>query len=163
MLQIKKIIVGMLQTNCYLVTNEKQETIIIDPGSEPEKIKENIQDKKVVGILVTHYHFDHIGALKELEEYYHVKANQEISEFTYEIIKTPGHTLDSLSYYFKDEKIVFVGDFIFKNTIGRMNLGGDAKKMQESIQKILTELPLENKNLSGTWKNYNIKRRKRTT
>ena len=40
--------------------------------------------------------------------------------------------------YFEEEKILFIGDFIFKDSIGRTDLpGGDAKDMANSIEKIL--------------------------
>lgn len=73
-MQIELLKVGELRTNCYIVTKNNQ-TIIIDPGDEYEKIKEVCQNKKIVGIFVTHHHFDHIGALKQLEEFYHVTHN----------------------------------------------------------------------------------------
>lgn len=63
-MNIKTIPVGILQTNCYILTKNNQ-TLIIDPGDEPEKIKNEI-NTKVIGILVTHYHFDHVGALDQI-------------------------------------------------------------------------------------------------
>lgn len=138
-MQIKTLIVGELCTNCYLIT-KNDKTIIIDPGSEIEKIISECLDKQVVGILVTHHHFDHIGALKELEQYYSVTHNPEkIEGFNYQIIKNPGHTEDSQSFYFKEDKILFAGDFIFYHSIGRCDLeGGSLSEMSKSIQIILT-------------------------
>ena len=40
-----------------------------------------------------------------------------IGPFDIEVIYTKGHTNDSVTYYFKEEKIMFTGDFIFKNSI----------------------------------------------
>ena len=67
-MEIKTIVVGPLQTNCYILTKNKQ-TLIIDPGDEPNKIINEI-NKEVIGILITHYHFDHIGALNTIKEKY---------------------------------------------------------------------------------------------
>ena len=50
-MNVKRIVVGELDENCYIVEN-KDNCIIIDPGDEVDKIVNNI-DKKVVGILVT--------------------------------------------------------------------------------------------------------------
>ena len=61
-MNIKRLEVGVLKTNCYILENN-EETLIIDPGDDFEKIKENI-NKKLVGVLITHNHFDHVGALK---------------------------------------------------------------------------------------------------
>ena len=60
-----------------------------------------------------------------------------INDFDYEIIKTPGHSSDSITFYFKKEKIMFVGDFIFENGIGRTDLeSGSIIDMKNSLAKI---------------------------
>lgn len=140
---IHTLVVGKLQENCYVVVNKKNEAIVIDPGDEIEKILAFLKPYKVVGILVTHFHFDHIGALKELLNFYPLQVNQKVQEFHYEIFSNPGHTLDSISFYFPDEKVMFVGDFIFYHSIGRTDLGGNDFLMRESIQKILKNIPLD--------------------
>ena len=48
---VKTIVVGALQTNCYILENEK-DALIIDPGDEPFKI-ETALDKKLIGIIIT--------------------------------------------------------------------------------------------------------------
>ena len=84
-------------------------------------------------------------ALKEAKNYYNIKVYEyknlkegkiTIGPFDIEVIYTKGHTNDSVTYYFKEEKIMFTGDFIFKNSIGRTDLGGNTKDMIESINKI---------------------------
>ena len=67
-MEIKTVVVGPLQTNCYILTKNNQ-TLIIDPGDEPNKIINEI-NQEVIGILITHYHFDHIGALTTIKEKY---------------------------------------------------------------------------------------------
>ena len=108
-LDIKTIKVGYLQTNCYIVS-DKENCIIIDPGDEFEKIRKNIVNN-VIAILVTHNHFDHVGALSKLKNEYNVpvfdynnleEGNLNIKGFNIEIINSPGHTEDSVIYYFKD-------------------------------------------------------------
>ena len=135
-MKIKRIIVGELEENCYIV-EKNNKCIIIDPGDEVNKIIENITCE-VVGILITHYHFDHIGALDELKEKYNIKENNyHILGFNFEVIDTPGHTSDSKTYYFKKDNIMFVGDFLFKNGIGRMDLPtGNENDMINSLEKI---------------------------
>ena len=142
-MRIKIVQVGELEENCYIV-EKNNKCLIIDPGSEFNKIKENI-DQEVIGILTTHSHYDHVGALKEAKNYYNIKVYEyknlkegkiTIGPFDIEVIYTKGHTNDSVTYYFKEEKIMFTGDFIFKNSIGRTDLGGNTKDMIESINKI---------------------------
>ncbi len=139
-LEVITIVVGSLEENCYLIIKDNKEAIVIDPGDEPNKIIEFAKPYDVKGILITHHHFDHIGALKEIESYFHVKETHDIPNFTFEKIKTPGHTKDSVSYYFKEINSIFVGDFIFAGTIGRMDLGGNEKDMKQSLKSFLTKM-----------------------
>lgn len=135
-MKVEVIAVGFLRENCYIVT-QNDKTIIIDPGDEAEKIIDACKDKNVVGILLTHHHFDHVGALKKVEEVFGVKVSLYIDDFSYEVIETPGHTKDSLTYYFKDEGVMFTGDFLFKGTIGRMDLPtGSREDMEKSLEKV---------------------------
>lgn len=144
-MKIEKVIVGNLEENCYIVSKENK-CLVIDPGDEFIKIKEKIGDKEVLGVLITHHHFDHVGALKEVLEEYKTtlydynnlkEENYQIGPFSFDVIFNPGHSIDSVSYYFKDENVMFVGDFIFLESIGRCDLdGGSFKQMKESIENL---------------------------
>jgi glyoxylase-like metal-dependent hydrolase (beta-lactamase superfamily II) len=66
---IKTLPVGMLETNCYIVTDEKtRQCAIIDPGAESNTILDYIESNKLepVVIFLTHGHFDHYMALKSV-------------------------------------------------------------------------------------------------
>ena len=142
---VEKVVVGSLETNCYIVIKDNH-ALIIDPGDEANKIINKIGNLIVDGILITHFHFDHIGALNELKEYYKCNVysinnleekEYKIGNFIFDVIYTKGHTDDSITYYFKNENLMFVGDFIFKNSIGRTDLEtGSFSKMKKSIEKI---------------------------
>ena len=141
-MNIKRIEVGYLKTNCYIVENN-DECLVIDPGDEFDKIKDNIT-KNVVGVIITHNHFDHVGAVDDILKYYNVslynkdnlkEGSNKIGNFEFDIIYNSGHTMDSISIIFNN--IMFSGDFIFEDTIGRCDLGGDFNNMKESIKKIL--------------------------
>lgn len=141
-MNIKNIKVGMLNTNCYILEND-DECLIIDPGDEFDKIRDNIS-KKVIGVLLTHRHFDHIGAVISVSDYYKcnvyaknnlIEGNNKIGSFEFNVKYNPGHTMDSISFIFED--IMFSGDFIFLGTIGRCDIGGNFSLMQESIKELL--------------------------
>lgn len=144
-MKVKAIPVGYLRCNCYLV-EKNDKLLVIDPGDELNKIVENIEESEVVGILITHNHFDHVGCVDELADMYQVKVynknnldegKHQIDDFLFEVIYTFGHTEDSITYYFNEENIMFTGDFLFLGTIGRCDLdGGDFGKMIKSIEKI---------------------------
>ena len=137
--------VGRLRCNCYILECEGQ-VLVIDPGDEFDKIEKVIGSKKVVGVIITHHHNDHDGAVEEVVNRYRCKVYDrynlieginDIDNFRFEVIYTPGHKEDLISIYFKKEKAMFVGDFIFRDSIGRCDLvGGDMDEMIRSIGKI---------------------------
>ena len=142
-MDIETIVVGPLETNCYIITKDNK-CLIVDPGDESNKIIKAIDKKEVLGILLTHSHFDHIGALNEIKDYYNVlvydynnEKNIEIGPFNFETIDTKGHKEDSITFYFEEDKVMFTGDFLFKGSIGRMDLeGGNEFEMDMSINLI---------------------------
>ena len=72
-MNITTIVVGAYQVNCYIIRQDKH-VLIIDPGSNFDKISESILDDEIVdGIILTHGHFDHIGAADKLSRLYKTK------------------------------------------------------------------------------------------
>ena len=71
-MKIKCLVVGKLSENCYILENNGK-AVIIDPGDEIEKIIKELKDLKVVGVLITHHHNDHIGALNYILRKYNLK------------------------------------------------------------------------------------------
>lgn len=69
---IKKLILGEMQTNCYVVYNDKKECIVIDPGDVGKKVVNYLTESEleIKAILLTHGHFDHIGAVDYLYQKY---------------------------------------------------------------------------------------------
>jgi len=146
-MEIKKIVTGALDENCYILKKNNM-CLVIDPGDDYPKIKEEIGDDKVLAVLITHSHFDHIGALRNFLSKRNMKIFKKssleereytIGDFSFECIYTPGHSKDSVTFYFKDINTMFVGDFIFKESIGRCDLpGGDINEMNDSLSKIVS-------------------------
>lgn len=145
-MKIEKIKTGYLEENCYIL-KEKDECLIIDPGSDFFLIDEKIGNCKPKGILITHNHFDHIGAADEIVKKYNTNIYDKnnlkeekikICSFSFEVIYNPGHSSDSISFYFKSINTLFSGDFIFAGSIGRCDLEtGNYSEMILSINKIL--------------------------
>ena len=72
-MEILTIQVNAIETNCYIVTN-KNESLIIDPGGNSEKIIKEIEDNSLKPklCLLTHAHFDHVLAVVEILEKYKI-------------------------------------------------------------------------------------------
>lgn len=68
-MEIKRFVLGPISTNTYLLI-EGNDAILIDPASKPEKLIELLGDLNLIGILLTHGHFDHIKAVDGLYEKY---------------------------------------------------------------------------------------------
>lgn len=143
-MKVKRIVVGYYETNCYLIIKDN-DSLIVDPGDEYNTIKNELGNLNLQGILVTHRHDDHIGALDKLVAEYKVvvydkkrsEGNYSVHPFNFSIIENKGHSDDSISFYFKDENIMFTGDFLFKGTIGRTDLKtGSSKDMVISLINI---------------------------
>ena len=68
---IKKLVVGSLENNCYIIADEKtNECFITDPGDEPDRILDLIHKNNLIMkyIICTHAHFDHVAAIPEIKE-----------------------------------------------------------------------------------------------
>jgi glyoxylase-like metal-dependent hydrolase (beta-lactamase superfamily II) len=137
----------------FLKINNKN--ILIDTGSkEAQQELENslkelkIKPEQIDIIFLTHAHFDHVGNIELFEkaEIYGSKedfdcervidlSKQPIKEI--KIIQTPGHTKGSVCLLYKD--ILFSGDTLFHNGIGRTDFPNSSPKdMEKSLKKLET-------------------------
>jgi hydroxyacylglutathione hydrolase len=157
-MEIKKIVVGPLMTNCYLLIG-KSEMLIIDPGEDFKLIILEIQAQiaPLTKIILTHYHFDHVLAAQELKAktgakiFIHEKDRSfldfsadcylkegekiKIDKESLKVIHSPGHSQGSICLLGKNE--IFVGDLIFADGYGRTDLaGGSEEEMGKSLEKI---------------------------
>lgn len=80
----------------------------------------------------------------QVDKFFSQGDKLKLGKLALEVLETPGHTQGSVSFYFKKQNIIFVGDLLFsQGSYGRTDLeGGDIKKLTKSIKKILS-LPLK--------------------
>ncbi|EKU49876.1 MBL fold metallo-hydrolase [Staphylococcus massiliensis] len=83
-MRISHLPLGMVETNCYFIENDNS-LIIVDPGADSGRIFDQVNkiNKPVKAVLLTHAHFDHIGALDDVIEKYDVPVymHQEEESF----------------------------------------------------------------------------------
>lgn len=179
-MNIEAMSLGPLGTNCYIIW-EKQHALVIDPGGDAHTIISFCEKQAIApqAILLTHAHFDHIGAVDALRNYYGIEVylhheesewlddpqlngsvlftgekiktkrpehslqpgNLTIGNFSFHVLHTPGHSPGSVSFVSNTEKVIFGGDVLFQQGIGRTDLpGGDYQQLMESIREKLYPL-----------------------
>ncbi len=170
-MKVKQLTLGAMASNCYIIKKNDQ-VLIVDPGDMPEEIINNIEESdNVLAVLLTHGHFDHIGALDCVVDKF--KCPVYISKDEKTLINNPAQSFydkplkADLTYVdtnfsvgifdiilhktpghtegsvlFEIENYLFTGDTLFDNSIGRVDFpSGNAKKMIESLHYIKTLNP----------------------
>lgn len=122
MVQIKKIVTGMIEENCYIIY-DGQDALVVDPGDETSKIKNEIEELNVrpLAVILTHAHYDHIGALEDIRTDYSIPVY--LSEQEQDWLDNPQKNLSVFSthkitarppeYLFEPEEEVTIGPFTF--------------------------------------------------
>jgi hydroxyacylglutathione hydrolase len=173
--------VGPVQENTWIARQDgSDKALLIDPGDEPEKLLQALEELQTTpeAILITHCHFDHVGAVKAMAQATgapvycpagEVFMLEDINSFAFpgltfenytpehtvsggdklhlagfeiDVIATPGHSPDHVTYSIAADKAIFSGDVLFQGSIGRTDLPGcDHATLMASIQKLLDTLP----------------------
>ena len=123
-MKINHYVVGMVQTNCYIVINdETKECFIIDPGASGKQLAEKMRQDNLtpVAVLLTHGHFDHAGAAKTLAGEFNIKVYAHEAEA--ETLRSPEKNVSWMinckeSYdadvFLKDEEVITLAGFGIK-------------------------------------------------
>ena len=149
---------AMLYTNTFLVLTEAGHAVAIDPAADPQRYLDQLEQNHAVltHILLTHGHYDHVGAVGALEPAdrqgsqmfplasadaaYPADGRLTVDELTFTVWRTPGHTPGSVCLYCNG--YLFSGDTLFAGSCGRTDLpGGSTADMRRSLS-LLAELPL---------------------
>ena len=166
MLALHTLPLGAYQTNCYILHQEDSSScVVIDPGYTPEVILDFLAGKglNLEAILLTHGHFDHVGAVRDLAAETGCKVYLNPDDLSmpprmtagplyytdtysdgdtlspagipFQVLSTPGHTPGSVCLI--AENYLFSGDTLFAGSRGRTDLpGGSTRAIRESLRRL---------------------------
>lgn len=154
-----------LYTNTFLIVTDQRHGILIDAAAEPETYKKALaeQGATLTHILLTHGHYDHVGAVaalrretgckvyldpadalgndlyplksSDVDEAWPVSGSLAIDELTFTVYHTPGHTPGSVVLALGN--MLFCGDTLFAGSCGRTDMpGGSGIRMQQSLSML---------------------------
>lgn len=169
-MELTELTLGLYQTNCYIVHAPGSRTCcIIDPGYEAATILHKVEalGLEVEAILLTHGHFDHVGAVAEIAaetdchvyisaadlslppmitggklyytHTYPAGGSVAAAGLTFRVIPAPGHTPGSVCLVCGD--VMFSGDTLFCGSCGRTDLPGGNHRQILSSLATLAALP----------------------
>ncbi len=142
-LEVRTRSVGPWPMNTYaVVCPHTQQSVLIDPGADPETLFDMLGRTMPVAILLTHTHPDHVGALQEMrsrlgvplmaypgphiddldldeDRLLHHGDTVQVGEHMLTVYHTPGHTADMISFASEDHQDIIVGDTIFAGGPGK--------------------------------------------
>jgi len=171
-MDIRRLVVGPLLTNCYLLS-AGEEAALVDPGDLSPELEQALQGKELRYILLTHGHFDHADAAELLHArtgapiLYHpeerttfwsmgrkppplgrgLSDGDRIVLGTEELLvwHLPGHTPGSVAFLWERGRTALVGDLLFAGSVGRTDLpGGSWELLERSLKRLLE--------LDGSWR-----------
>ena len=165
MLKIHTLTLGMYQTNTYIIHEESSShCCVIDPGYNAPAILDRLNELGLTldAILLTHGHFDHVGAVKDLAadtdcrvflcaedtqlppmftagklyftDTYGEGSILNIAGLYIHVLHTPGHTPGSVCLLADDA--LFSGDTLFAGSCGRTDIGGNSTVIQKSLKRL---------------------------
>lgn len=155
---LKTASVGPWPMNSYaLICSDSGQSILIDPGDEPDKLTEMLFDTSPIAIILTHAHPDHIGVLAEMRDQLDVPVFMHpadapmmvmadawfadgdtftLGRHTLDIIHTPGHTHGMVTIMLPDQRAI-VGDTIFQGGPGKTWSPHAFKTTMETMRNIV--------------------------
>lgn len=176
---VKALVVGGLEVNAYVIYDKKGgECAVVDPGADFEKIHAYISENglTVKYILLTHGHYDHIGAVAELKQAtgapvciaaedapalqngalslakysgIDIKPSQadillkdgdiiEVAGERFHVMATPGHSRGSVCFI--TDSVMFSGDTVFYNSVGRSDFPGSSVRDLTHSLKLIAQI-----------------------
>ncbi|HRQ37319.1 MAG TPA: MBL fold metallo-hydrolase [Chloroflexota bacterium] len=158
--------VGPWGMNTYaLICPETNQSVLIDPGDEPEILQEMLGKSQPTAILLTHTHVDHIGALAEMRlrlavpvagnDGPHEPHGQDVGLdqvlragdvvsvglHSLRVYYTPGHIGDQVCFVLENDRRAIVGDTIFDGGPGKTWSAEAFQTTLQTLQNVVLQWP----------------------
>lgn len=182
---------GSYGTNCYIVWDENtKNAAVIDPGDEAPSVLQTLQKEglHLQMILLTHAHFDHMGAVDAIQaatgckvylhkadltlppemtgttphptDFYDEGDTVTLDSIVFQVLHTPGHTPGSVCLIADD--VMFSGDTLFAGSCGRTDFPGSSWMQMESSLRKLHDLSGDYTVLPGHMGSSTLERERKT-
>ena len=182
---------GSYGTNCYIVWDENtKNAAVIDPGDEAPSVLQTLQKEglHLQMILLTHAHFDHVGAVDAIQaatgckiylhkadltlppemtgttphptDFYDEGDTVTLDSIVFRVLHTPGHTPGSVCLIADD--VMFSGDTLFAGSCGRTDFPGSSWMQMESSLRKLHDLSGDYTVLPGHMGSSTLERERKT-
>lgn len=157
--------VGPWPMNTYaLICPTTGQSVLFDPGAEPDKLAAMLAGSTPVAILITHTHFDHINALDEMRRRLAVPVMAhpgphsdgltlnadrhldtgdavQVGDHTLRVYHAPGHIPDQICFAIENDHRIIVGDAIFEGGPGRTWSAEDFKTTLNTLREVILPWP----------------------
>ena len=164
---LKILEVGPWPMNTYaLICPETKESVLFDPGADPDTLQGALEGSNPIAILLTHTHYDHVNELDEMRGRLKVPVmahagphvndmplqkdrvlttgdTVQVGNHTLRVYHAPGHVQDQICFAIEKDNRIIVGDTIFEGGPGRTWSAEDFQTTLHTLRNVVLAWPDE--------------------